>query len=112
MSIFPAQVTMGAAVAERAAETSRPREASSRPVVKVTEPAAGTVAATQSQASGPKMSTAVRIDDQRHLYYEVVNSRTGDVVMEIPSEQIRKLAEGLDKSVIRQPDTHTVDFKS
>jgi uncharacterized FlaG/YvyC family protein len=57
-------------------------------VVKVTEQAAGTADANQSQASGPKLSTAMRIDDQRRPYYEVINNRTGDVVMEIPSEQI------------------------
>ena len=112
MSISPAQTTMVAAVVDRTAETTRPREAAPRPVVKVTERAAGGATATQAEASGPRMSTEMRIDDKRRPYYEVVNNRTGDVVMEIPSEQIRKLAEGLDKSAIKQPHSHAVDLKS
>ena len=112
MSIAPAQTTMVTIVMDRTAETSRRRETAPRPMVKVAEQAAGTATATQPQASDPKMTTAMRIDERRRPYYAVINNRTGDVVMEIPCEQIRKLAEGLDKSAIKQPATHTVDFKS
>jgi hypothetical protein len=111
MSISPVQMAMEALSADRANETTRPREAP-RPAAKVTEQAAGAAAAAQAEASGPKMSTAMRIDDQSRIYYEVINNRTGDVVMELPPEQIRKLGEGLGQAVKSQPDGHNIDVKS
>jgi hypothetical protein len=66
----------------------------------------------QAEPSGPKLSTDLRIDDQRRIYYEVINNRTGDVVYEIPPEQIRKLEEGIDASLSGQLEAHTLDVKS
>ncbi|MGA3168909.1 MAG: flagellar protein FlaG [Terriglobia bacterium] len=112
MSISPAQLVMVVATADGAAETARAREAPPRPAAQVREHAAGAAAAAQAEASGPKLSTAMRIDDQRRVYYEVINNRTDDVVLEIPPEQMRKLAEGLAESLKKQPDGHNVDVKS
>ena len=112
MSISPAQLVMAVARADRAAETARAREAPPRPAAQVREHGAGAAAAAQAEASGPKMSTAMRIDDQSRIYYEVINNRTGDVVMELPPEQIRKLGEGLGQAVKSQPDGHNIDVKS
>jgi hypothetical protein len=112
MSISPAQLMIVAASADLAAETARPRPAPPRPAAKIVEQAPGAAAAAQAEASGPKMSTAMRIDDQSRIYYEVINNRTGDVVMELPPEQIRRLAEGLHQSVIRQPGGHNVDVET
>jgi uncharacterized FlaG/YvyC family protein len=112
MSISPAQLVMAVARADRAAETARAREAPPRPAAQVREHGAGAAAAAQAEASGPKLSTAMRIDDQRRIYYAVINNRTDDVVMEIPPEQIRKFAEGLDEPVKKQPAGHNIDVKS
>jgi len=55
-----------------------------------------------------KLSTNLRIDSQRHIYYEVINDKSGDVVMEIPPEQIRRLEEGGQNP----PPGHGLDVKS
>jgi len=60
----------------------------------------------------PKLSTDLRVDDQRRIYYEVVNDRTGDVVYEIPPEAIRKLGESLNVSLDVGSSGHRVDVKS
>ena len=76
------------------------------------EPAAQPAPFTPTQSSGPTLSISLRIDDQRRIYYEVINNRTGDEVLEIPPEQIRKLAEGLDESPVSQSTSHNVNVKA
>jgi len=58
------------------------------------------------------MSTDLRIDDQRRIYYEIVNNRTGDVVMELPPEQIRRLAEDSSESQAGRNISHNIDVKA
>jgi hypothetical protein len=45
------------------------------------------------EAFSPKVSTTLRIDGQHHVYYQIINDHSGEVVCEIPCEQIRKLEE-------------------
>jgi len=65
-----------------------------------------------AQAEAPRLSTDLRIDDQRRIYYAIVNDRSGDVVMELPPEQIRKLAEALDASQVAVNKGRSVDVKT
>jgi len=105
MSIAPVQFAMvlGATGIARDAETpARPSPAA--------QPAAQPPAQAPAEPSGPSLSTDLRIDDQRRIYYAVINNRTGDVVLEIPPEQIRKLAEALDTTA--SAPAHSVDVKT
>ena len=106
MSISPAQSVLELATMGPLARVSAGGASPDR------QPAAEPAPAAPAEPSGPTLSTALRIDDQRRIYYEVINNRSGDVVMEIPPEQIRKPAEGLDESLKRQPDGHNIDVKS
>ena len=74
------------------------------------KPAVQPPAEAPAAPSGPTLSTDLRIDDQRRIYYAVINNRTGDVVLEIPPEQIRKLAEALDTPT--PAPSHSVDIKT
>ena len=106
MSISPAQLAtalttsdpQGRALAERASPP-----ADSPPKLAVPSPV---------QPSGPTLSTSVRIDEQRHIYYEVINNRTGDVVIEIPPEQIRRLGEGLTESRVSGNPEPNIDVRA
>ncbi len=54
----------------------------------------------------------MRVDDQRQIYYEVVNDRTGDVVYEIPPEVVRKLGENPTVLLDGRVGGHSLDVKS
>jgi uncharacterized FlaG/YvyC family protein len=54
----------------------------------------------------------LRIDAQHQIYYAVVNDRTGEVVLEIPPEVIRELAESLDVPLAGIASAHSLDVKS
>lgn len=109
MSISPAQLVTALGAADLAAETLQSRGAAAGAATKTEAPHAEGAPA---EPSGPKLSTNLRIDDQRRIYYEVINNRTGDVVYEIPPEQIRKLAEGLTESPVSQSAGHKVDVRT
>ena len=109
MSISPAQLMMALGTADLAAETLHSTGAAARGAPRTEAPDAE---GAKAQPSGPKLSTDLRIDDQRRIYYQVINNRTGDVVYEIPPGQIRKLAEGIDASLSSQLKARTLDVKS
>ena len=58
------------------------------------------------------LTTDLRIDAQHQIYYAVVNDRTGEVVLEIPPEVIRELAESLDVPLAGIASAHSLDVKS
>lgn len=87
MSITPAQFMPSSGTSDHAPEKE--------PLPKVTAPAAPAAEApTPVEVFSPKDSTDLRIDSQHHVYYQVVNDQNGQVVCEIPSEQIRAMEEG------------------
>jgi hypothetical protein len=111
MSMSPVQFTTVLAAASPA-ETEPPASLPVQEAGKRTSANTEAEPPAQAEPSGPKLSTDLRIDDQRRIYYEVVNNRTGDVVYEIPPEQVRKLAEGIDASLSSQLEGRTLDVKS
>jgi|ERR1035441_6567777 hypothetical protein len=58
------------------------------------------------------LSTDMRIDDQRQIYYRVVNERTGDVLLEIPCEALREIGESIKVQLEGDASIHGVDVKS
>jgi hypothetical protein len=60
----------------------------------------------------PQFSTAIRIDDRRRIYYEVINDHTGQVVLEIPPEVVRNIGEGIKQFLETLHPTRSVDVKS
>ncbi|HZQ94455.1 MAG TPA: hypothetical protein VFA67_05550 [Candidatus Sulfotelmatobacter sp.] len=72
-------------------------------------------AAESAQPEGwqpPQLSTAIRIDDRRRIYYEVINDHTGQVVLEIPPETVRSIGEGINQFLETLHPTRSVDVKS
>jgi len=110
MRIPSTQLTTVLGTSGAAAEPGRSAGAAgSQPTSLADGSSPGTASA---ESTGPKLSTALRIDDQRHIYYEIINEKTGDVVLEIPPEQIRKLGEGPPKSAAADGETHGLDVQS
>jgi len=109
MRISPTQLATGPGTSG-GAEAGRPTRAADSPRTVST---GGTPPGRAgSDSSGAKLSTTLRIDDQHYIYYEIIDDQSGDVVLEIPPEQIRKLAEGLSKSLAADGETHSLDVKS
>jgi hypothetical protein len=109
MSISPAQLVMALGTADLAAETLPSRGRAAGGAHRTEAPDAE---GAHAEPAGPKLSTDLRIDDQRRIYYEVINNRTGEVVCEIPPEQIRRLGEGLTESPVSQSAGHKVDVRT
>jgi hypothetical protein len=113
MSISPSQFRNVPATPDRAAGKDRlPTVPAGGAAQQGNVPAAEGSRPDQAEPSGAKLSTTVQVDDQHHVYYEVVNNRTGDVVCEIPPEQIRKLEEGFHESRSSSATGRTLDVRS
>jgi hypothetical protein len=54
----------------------------------------------------------MRIDEEHQVYYQVVNDRTGDVLLEIPSEALRQIGESIKVPLDEAAIAHAVDVKS
>jgi hypothetical protein len=94
MSILPAQFTPSSGTTDHSSEKEPPAKAAPKAASQIAEPVPTNDARHPAEALGPKVSTDLRIDGKHRVYYQVVNDHTGDVVCEIPSEQIRELEEG------------------
>jgi hypothetical protein len=110
MSISPAQLTLVLGASDRAAATEQSAGVPSGGAPKSEAPVAE--AAAHAEPSGPKLTTALRIDDQRRIYYEVINNQSGEVVYQIPPEQVRKLGEGISESLRSRLMGRSIDVKS
>lgn len=93
MSILPAQFTPSSGTTDHSSEKEPPAKAAAKAPSPVAEPAPADNARAHAEVFIPKVSTDLRIDGKHRVYYQVVNDRTGEVVCEIPSEQIRELEE-------------------
>jgi len=111
MSITPTQMSLPVVDSAGPAPAARYPKAPT-PIRAPSEAPGEYLAPATAVTSPPKLSTNMRVDDQKRVYYEVVNDRTGDVVCEIPPEVIRKLGENLDSSLVAKPVRHSVDVKS
>lgn len=60
----------------------------------------------------PQFSTAIRIDDQRRIYYEVINDHTGQVVLQIPPEVVRNIGDGINQFLQSLHPARSIDVKS
>jgi len=109
MSISPVQFVGLSLPASEAEQPAAPPVARTAEAEVSSSPEQPSVAA---QAAAPQLSTDLRIDDQRRIYYAIVNTRSGDEVMEIPPEEIRKLAEALEASQVAVSKGHSVDVKT
>ena len=58
------------------------------------------------------LSTDMRIDEEHQVYYQVVNARTGDVLLEIPSEVLRQIGESIKIPPAEVSKIHGLDVKS
>ena len=54
----------------------------------------------------------MRIDAQHRVYYQVVNDHSGEVICEIPCEQIRELEESNLSPAAREAAAQRIDVKS
>lgn len=109
MSIPTAQLPSESRTVDFAPRTGAPATPAAPTTNQETTSKASTVPAV---SFGSDLSTDVRVDDRRHVYYETVNNRTGEVVCEIPPEVIRKLAESLEDVPQALWGGHTVDVES
>ena len=115
MSISPAQMNLQAGTAE-----------SSNPAGHASQLATpGVAVPVSSHAKSPSeklapvpiispapLSTDMRIDAQHQVYYQVVNERTGDVLLEIPCEALRQIGESIKVPLEGDASIHGVDVKS
>ena len=105
MSILPAQFTALSGTTDHAPEKEH--------LPKATPPAAPAAeVSTPVEVFSPQQSTDLRIDAQHRVYYQIVNDQTGQVVCEIPSEQIRNLAEGNLSPAASEAAAQRLDVKS
>jgi hypothetical protein len=96
MSISPAQLNLEFGGSERSQAPGR-GSPTSDPAVAVS---AKSAAPSPSEHPVPiispaPLSTDMRIDEEHQVYYQVVNDRTGDVLLEIPSEALRQIGESI-----------------
>lgn len=115
MSISPAQMNLQVGTAEGSNPAGHSSQ-SSTPGVAVP---ASSHAKSPSEKPAPALvfspaplSTDLRVDDQRQIYYQVVNDRTGDVLLEIPSEALRQIGESIKVPLEGDARIHGVDVKS
>jgi hypothetical protein len=54
----------------------------------------------------------MRVDAQHQVYYQVINERTGDLLLEIPSEALREIGESIQVPLVGDSSVHGVDVKS
>ena len=112
MSISPAQMILQLGSME-----------SPKPVGRSTQPSAPPAAMPEGSSppenppptpiiSPAPLSTDLRIDEEHQVYYQVVNERTGDVILEIPSEALRAISESIKFSPGGDSGIHCVDVKS
>lgn len=109
VSICFAQFTTQAGAISPTAAKGTPTPSSAAPAA---EEATSQRRGASAASPAPELSTDMRVDDQRHVYYEFVNKRTGDVVCEIPPEVIRELGENLDALPAAPAQGLTLDVKS
>jgi len=110
MSISPAQTMPQVSVLESRA-APRPSDVAAAPE-KVDAAAPPAESSPPTVSSPPELKTNLRIDDQHQVYYEVINDRTGDEILEIPPEVLRKLGENLNFPLFEGTEVHRVDVKS
>jgi len=112
MSISPAQLVQQAASAGSASEK---QGSSPSPILSValgsSEPAEPP-SAPPSAIPPVQFSTDFQIDSHHQVFYEVVDDSTGDVLLEIPSEALRKIGESLNLPLAGDPNVPIVDVKS
>jgi hypothetical protein len=58
------------------------------------------------------LATDMRVDAQHQVYYQVINERTGDLLLEIPSEALREIGESIQVPLVGDSSVHGVDVKS
>src|SRR5271169_2021859 len=100
MSISPAQMVVQIGSVESTTLSRRSTPGTAPAVALARESSDASPAPAPAVSSFAPLSTDMRIDDQHQIYYEVVNDRTGDEVMEIPPEVIRKLAESFNLPLV------------
>ncbi len=57
-----------------------------------------------------QFTTDLQIDNHHQIYYEVVDDSTGAVLLEIPSEALRKIGESLNLPLEGESNAPTVDL--
>lgn len=96
MKIQPDSLPVPAETPGAAARPSPVQEAPARharPAAVQGQPAA---AARQAPAvAAPDVSFNMKRDQDGRIYYVVTNANTGEVIREVPSEEVRKVAEGI-----------------
>src|SRR5271157_822859 len=112
MSISPAQMVLQVGRVESPVVSRRSTPAAVPAVALAGESSDESSAPAPADSSLAPLSTDMRIDDQHHIYSEVVNDRTGAEVLEIPPEVIRKLAESFNVLLVGGSSDHRVDVKS
>lgn len=50
----------------------------------------------------PQHSLSIQIDQHRRVFYQVIDARTGEVVRQIPPEEVRRAGEQVDELLRRQ----------
>lgn len=76
------------------------------------EPAAQAGSSVASEPSGARCNLALQTDNQGRAYYAVISERTGEVVYQIPPEQVRQVAEGIGEFLKEGEPKQSLDVKS
>ncbi len=108
MSVSPAQIVVQAASAETATTSGRPT-ATSGPAA---PPPAESTAPAPVVSSSPQFSTDLRIDNEHQIYYEFVDTSTGDVIFEIPPEALREIGESLNVPLVGDTSGYSIDVNT
>ena len=62
----------------------------------------------------PQHSLSIQVDQHRRVVYQVIDARTGEVVRQIPPEEVRRAGEQVDELLRRQESRgqHQLDLSS
>lgn len=110
MGISPAQLIQPVTSGDAATPVGRP----SPPELPVQDhrepvPAAPPV---PTPVESPSFSTDMQVDNHHQIYYKVVDDHTGDVLLEIPAEALRRIGESLNVTEIGNPKVSSLDITS
>jgi hypothetical protein len=112
MSISPGQIVPQAASAGSASENQRSTPAALPPIIQAASESAEPSSTPSATIPPVQFSTDFQVDGHHQVYYEVVDDSTGDVLLEIPSEALRKIGESLNLPLAGESYVSVIDVKS
>jgi uncharacterized protein (DUF885 family) len=111
MSIFAAQLSNVSSLTASVGSKQVPASPAAPSTARVHDATRDPRSAKQADSSVSQYNLAVRTDKQGRAYYAVISERTGDVIYQIPPEQVRKVAEGIGELLKQDKSAQSLDVK-